>query len=128
MCGARWQRSIDDIVAAMTTSRRDPHRRDVLRSALAGAMLGAVPLSACAKPQASEPKAAAPARKKRILILGGTGFLGPKTVAAATARGHEITIFNRGRREKQLPLEIKGEHLDGNRDPNRPAEPERGPA
>ena len=39
---------------------------------------------------------AAPARK-RILILGGTGFLGPATVEAATARGHELTLFNRGR-------------------------------
>ena len=33
-------------------------------------------------------KAAPP--KKRILILGGTGFLGPATVEAATARGHEL--------------------------------------
>jgi len=63
--------------------------------------------------------------KKRILILGGTGFIGPKTIAAATARGHTITIFNRGRREKQLPLEIKVEHLYGNRDPNLPADDER---
>ena len=90
-------------------------------------MLGAVPLSACTQPQASAPKAAAPARKKRILILGGTGFLGPKTVAAATARGPEITIFNRGLREKLLPLEIKVEHLYGNRDPDLPADDERGP-
>ncbi|HZJ67323.1 MAG TPA: NAD-dependent epimerase/dehydratase family protein [Kofleriaceae bacterium] len=111
----------------MTTSRRDLHRRDVLRGALAGAMLGAVPLSACTQPQGSAPKTAAPARKKRVLILGGTGFLGPKTVAAATARGHELTIFNRGRREKQLPLEIKVEHLYGNRDPKLPADDERGP-
>src|SRR5262245_54987324 len=110
----------------MTTSRRNLRRRDVLRGALAGAMLG-LPLSACTKPQASAPKTAAPARKKRILILGGTGFLGPKTVAAATERGHEITIFNRGRREKLLPLEIKVEHLYGNRDPNLPADDEKGP-
>jgi 2'-hydroxyisoflavone reductase len=111
----------------MTTSRRNLRRRDVLRGALAGAVLGAVPLSACSRPQASAPKTAAPARKKRILILGGTGFLGPKTVAAATERGHEITIFNRGRREKLLPLEIKVEHLYGNRDPDLPADDERGP-
>lgn len=32
----------------------------------------------------------------RILILGGTRYLGPAVVAAATARGHEITLFNRG--------------------------------
>src|SRR5690349_12053774 len=82
------------------------------------AVLGALP--ACSKPQASggTTTAAAPAKKKRILILGGTGFLGPKTVAVAVERGHEVTIFNRGRREKILPLEVKVEHLYGNRDPN----------
>jgi 2'-hydroxyisoflavone reductase len=52
------------------------------------------------------------------LILGGTGFLGPKTVEAALARGHTVTIFNRGKREKIQPLEFQVEHLYGNRDPN----------
>ena len=32
-----------------------------------------------------------------ILVLGGTGFLGPHFVAAARARGHRLTLFNRGR-------------------------------
>jgi 2'-hydroxyisoflavone reductase len=47
-------------------------------------------------------------------------------VAAALARGHTVTIFNRGKREKQLPLEFAVEHLYGNRDPNLPADDERG--
>jgi len=64
--------------------------------------------------------------KKKILILGGTGFLGPKTVAAALARGHEVTIFNRGKREKLLPLEGNVEHLYGNRDPDLPADDDKG--
>jgi 2'-hydroxyisoflavone reductase len=38
----------------------------------------------------------APAPKK-ILILGGTGFVGPHQVRRAVARGHQVTIFNRGR-------------------------------
>jgi len=33
----------------------------------------------------------------RILILGGTRFLGPALVDYAMARGHTITLFNRGR-------------------------------
>jgi 2'-hydroxyisoflavone reductase len=33
-----------------------------------------------------------------ILILGGTNFLGPHLVEAAQARGHRLTLFNRGRR------------------------------
>ena len=65
--------------------------------------------------------------KKKILILGGTGFLGPKTIEVALARGHQVTIFNRGKREKLLPLGFEVEHLYGNRDPELPADDERGP-
>ncbi len=39
---------------------------------------------------------ATPAPKK-ILILGGTGFVGPHQVRRAVERGHQVTIFNRGR-------------------------------
>jgi 2'-hydroxyisoflavone reductase len=59
---------------------------------------------------------AAPARK-RILILGGTGFLGPATVEAAVARGHELTLFNRGRTRPGLFPKI--ETLLGDRDPEK---------
>ena len=40
---------------------------------------------------------AAPAKTLRILILGGTGFTGPHQVRYALARGHKVTLFNRGR-------------------------------
>ncbi len=33
----------------------------------------------------------------RLLVLGGTGFLGPHMVRYALARGHKLSIFNRGR-------------------------------
>jgi 2'-hydroxyisoflavone reductase len=36
-------------------------------------------------------------RPKRLLILGGTGFIGPPMVRYAVERGHEVTIFTRGR-------------------------------
>jgi 2'-hydroxyisoflavone reductase len=36
-------------------------------------------------------------RAKRILVLGGTSFLGPAQVDYLLARGHEVTLFNRGR-------------------------------
>ena len=38
-----------------------------------------------------------PAKKLRLLILGGTGFIGPHQVRYALARGHQVTLFNRGR-------------------------------
>ena len=55
--------------------------------------------------------------KKRILILGGTGYLGPATVNAATARGHVLTLFNRGRTRPGLFPNI--ETLTGDRDPDK---------
>jgi 2'-hydroxyisoflavone reductase len=108
----------------MTTSRRD-----LLRGGLAATALGVLPScgsKSSPSPAPSPPVVTEPVKKK-ILILGGTGFLGPKTIAAALARGHEITIFNRGKREKFLPLEHEVEHLYGNRDPELPADDERGP-
>jgi 2'-hydroxyisoflavone reductase len=41
-------------------------------------------------------------RALRMLMLGGTGFLGPAEVEYALARGHSVTLFNRGRTNPQL--------------------------
>lgn len=54
-------------------------------------------------------------QKLRILILGGTGFLGPHTVRHALERGHEVTLFNRGRTNTDLFPGL--EKIVGNRDP-----------
>ncbi|MBK8100678.1 MAG: NAD-dependent epimerase/dehydratase family protein [Planctomycetes bacterium] len=43
-----------------------------------------------------------PARSRRILILGGTGFIGPHQVRHLLARGHQVTVFNRGRSGRGL--------------------------
>lgn len=37
-----------------------------------------------------------PADPLDILVLGGTGFLGPHQIEPALARGHRVTMFNRG--------------------------------
>jgi len=50
-----------------------------------------------------------------ILFLGGTGFLGPHQVEYALARGHNVTIFNRGQSAKGLYGD-RVEELIGNRD------------
>jgi nucleoside-diphosphate-sugar epimerase len=50
----------------------------------------------------------------RILILGGTGFTGPFQVRYALARGHKVTVFNRGKTHPhELPKEV--EQLIGDR-------------
>jgi 2'-hydroxyisoflavone reductase len=48
-----------------------------------------------------------------MLILGGTGFIGPHMVRYALDRGHEITLFNRGRTNTHLFPEV--EKLVGDR-------------
>jgi 2'-hydroxyisoflavone reductase len=35
----------------------------------------------------------------RVLILGGTGFIGPHFVHSLTQAGHTVTLFNRGKRD-----------------------------
>ena len=69
-----------------------PTRRDFIQQAALG--VAALSLGACASPSEDEvPKAD---RRLRLLILGGSGFIGPHQVRYALARGHEVTIFNRG--------------------------------
>ncbi len=38
----------------------------------------------------------------RVLVLGGTGYIGPHLVEHARARGHTITLFNRGQSKPGL--------------------------
>jgi len=82
------------------------NRRDFIGASLAAASLAAAPWAAARTAD----------RKLRILFLGGTGFLGPHTVRYALERGHELTLFNRGRTNNDLFPEL--ETIIGNRDPD----------
>jgi 2'-hydroxyisoflavone reductase len=75
-----------------------------------------------------------PGAKKclRILILGGTGFLGPACTESALARGYTVTHFNSARTEDRrrksgrpsvVPAGV--EQLFGNRDPDKTADDRR---
>ena len=57
------------------------------------------------------------ARPLEILFLGGTGFLGPHQINYALARGHKVTMFNRGRNSGMFGDEV--EELVGDRDDNK---------
>lgn len=50
----------------------------------------------------------------KVLVLGGSLFLGRHLVEAALDRGHEVTVFNRGMTNPELYPEV--EHLHGDRD------------
>jgi 2'-hydroxyisoflavone reductase len=54
-----------------------------------------------------------PGRAKRMLFLGGTGFLGPHMVRRAIEQGYHITLFTRGR--AGLELFPDAERLTGDR-------------
>ena len=59
-------------------------------------------------------------KKLRILILGGTSFLGPHQIAYALKRGHSVSIFTRGKTKSTVHQKLfdKVEHLIGDRNDN----------
>jgi 2'-hydroxyisoflavone reductase len=90
-----------------------PSRREFMqRAVVAGGALG---LGLRNPRLLAEPRPAA--RALRILVLGGTSFLGPHEIRYALGRGHSISIFNRGRTRPRMFPEIfdRVEHLEGDR-------------
>lgn len=59
-------------------------------------------------------------KKLKILILGGTSFLGPHQIAYALERGHEVSIFTRGKTIPKIHQDLfsKVEKLVGDRENN----------
>lgn len=49
----------------------------------------------------------------RVLIIGGTGFIGPGVVRLLVERGHGVTLFHRGQTEADLPPGVN--HISGDR-------------
>lgn len=46
----------------------------------------------------------------RVLVLGGTNFIGPHVVRRLHHEGHEITVFHRGLHEPDLPSGVRHVH------------------
>lgn len=75
------------------------NRRDLLRLSAAGV------LAASSNAWAQDDEARS--KPLRILILGGTRFIGVHMTELALARGHELTFFNRGRTKSELFPEVE---------------------
>jgi nucleoside-diphosphate-sugar epimerase len=43
----------------------------------------------------------------RILVIGGTNFMGPLVVRSLSEHGHEVTVFHRGQTRADLPRGVK---------------------
>lgn len=93
----------------MSRTRRDFVRLSVAAcGVLAGGGLGAVAARAEERPKGRPALA-----RLDILVLGGTGFIGPHEIRYALDRGHNVTMFNRGRSNTQLFPDV--ERLIGDR-------------
>jgi 2'-hydroxyisoflavone reductase len=90
-------------------------RREIIRAGLVGGAIAAsgtipgiagVSIAGAAETQARNPL--------RILMLGGTGYIGPHMVSEFLRRGHQVSLFNRGRTNEDLFPDL--ETLLGDRD------------
>ncbi|HSB35327.1 MAG TPA: SDR family oxidoreductase [Thermoanaerobaculia bacterium] len=88
-----------------------PSRREFLWAAAGTALAGVPALSSFGK---TRPPDEAPAGKKKLLILGGTRFLGPALVGAARKSGWTLTLFNRGKSNPGLFPDLEQIHGDRN--------------
>lgn len=96
---------------ANTVNRRKFVKTSIGATACAG-LVGGEPNSTTEAQQTSAAAGKA-AKPLRLLILGGTGFIGPHQVRYALDRGHKITLFNRGRTNPGLFPQV--EKLQGDR-------------
>ena len=51
----------------------------------------------------------------KILVLGGTGFIGWHLTSHLLERGHEVSVFHRGIRDESFPRQVVHIHGDRNR-------------
>jgi len=98
-------------------------RREFVKTSAKGAgalgLIGALGSSGCGPADSGDGSNASPAVEPlRVLILGGTRFIGPHQVKYLVDRGHEVSIFTRGRTEPPFYQDYfdRIEHLTGDRD------------
>ncbi len=90
----------------------DKNRRRFLQASL----LGSAAIAAGETPSAlaKEKTEKSASNQLKFLVLGGTGFIGPHMVREALRRGHDVTLFNRGKTNNAIFPDL--ESLIGDRD------------
>jgi len=88
----------------MSANRREFVQMSVLAATAAG-------VAAAARTSRADSKKAK--QPLDILVLGGTGLIGPPMVECALARGHRLTLFNRGKTNTHLFPDV--ERIKGDR-------------
>ena len=88
-------------------------RRDFIELSL---LAGAAGVALNPRPAAAGEDVGRTGRPLTILALGGTGLIGPPMVAYAVARGHQVTLFNRGKTNTELFPSL--ERIIGDRNDN----------
>jgi len=98
----------------MATDRRDFIKTTAVAGGAVALGLGFPTYTSADVPEAPPGRAPHPLK---ILILGGTSFLGPHQIAYALGRGHTVSIFTRGRTEPTIHTSLfdQVEHLVGDR-------------
>ncbi len=106
----------------MSITRREFVQSAVVAAAGAGALgLASAALGRARPATQHEANARAAGGGLNLLVLGGTSFIGPAFIELAKAKGHKVTVFNRGRTEKRKGAIDGIERLYGNRDPDKHA-------
>jgi 2'-hydroxyisoflavone reductase len=85
-------------------------RRDFIQLSV---LAGAAGVALTTRARSGDAAVEAAGRPLKILVLGGTGLIGPPMVSYAVARGHEVTLFNRGKTNTELFPDL--EKLQGDR-------------
>ncbi|MEM9075804.1 MAG: NAD-dependent epimerase/dehydratase family protein [Bacteroidota bacterium] len=91
-----------------------------LKASIALSVLSPIVVSCKQEGKTNEKTINSVSNKLKILILGGTSFLGPHQIAYALQRGHSITTFTRGKTKPSIHTQLfdQVEQLVGDREDN----------
>ena len=96
-------------------------RKAIKKGVQLGMVIPFLSLNACkTESQPGKEKTTEKIDPMRILILGGTSFLGPHQIAYALSRGHSVTTFTRGKTQPTIYRDLfqQVEQLVGDREDN----------